>query len=357
LSRISKISREEVQLAREIIAKEFISIDCRAALVTTLMADGKYTAKELSERFSISERTVFEDISRIKTITSNHDSGQDDICLGTGQWGGRRHSLLEPEVEKKFFESLIPKAVNGEILTISEVQQQINNLVGKRVSKTTVYNMMRRNGFRRLMPDTRHPKGDPEKQEEFKSKTLPDTLKSLKKTITKPICLAFMDEARFGRMSNPRRCWCPKDQRAKTFTALVREYKYVFGAVFPKSGDLDCMVAPDMRTPNMSKFLKQISRAHKNEHIVLVCDGASTHKAKDLIIPDNITIVILPAYSPELNPTEYVWKILRAKSISNRYFETLSLAMQAVKKGISVMKKNKKGIISLTCWPWISKIL
>jgi hypothetical protein len=74
-----------------------------------------------------------------------------------------------------------------------------------------------------------------------------------------PICLMFQDEARFGRMSDPRACWAPKGYRPLIKSSLVREYKYIFGAVAPKTGHFDYMVADNMKTDNMSLFLKQVS--------------------------------------------------------------------------------------------------
>jgi hypothetical protein len=98
----------------------------------------------------------------------------------------------------------------------------------------------------------------------------------------------FQDEARFGRMSDPRSCRAPKGYRPVVKSALVREYKYIFGAVAPKTGCFVYMVAEDMKTDNMSLFLAQVSKAHRNNFIIMVVDGASTHKYKSLVIPKNV---------------------------------------------------------------------
>jgi hypothetical protein len=79
-----------------------------------------------------------------------------------------------------------------------------------------------------------------------------------------PLCLMFQDEARFGRMFDPRASWAPKHIRPTVKLALVRQFKYIFGAVCPKTGSCDFMSAENMKTDNMSLFLKQVSRAHKN---------------------------------------------------------------------------------------------
>jgi transposase len=117
------------------------------------------------------------------------------------------------------------------------------------------------------------------------------------------------------------------------------------------------MRAEDMKTANMSKFLKKVSRKHSGKFVVMVLDGASTHKSKDLIIPSNVSLIILPPYSPELNPTERLWNVLRRDYFANRYFDSLEAAMEQAEKGLKKMQKDKRAISSLTLWDWIIHIL
>jgi transposase len=167
----------------------------------------------------------------------------------------------------------------------------------------------------------------------------------------------FQDEARFGRMSDPRACWVPAPLRPVVKTALVREYNYVFGAVCPQTGCIDYMVAENMKTENMSRFLKMVGKKHKNNFIIMVVDGASSHRSKDLSIPSNMALIMLPPYSPELNPVERVWNLLRRDYFANQYFETLHSAIAQAEIGLNRMKKEKTKMKSLTCWPWITEIL
>ena len=77
-----------------------------------------------------------------------------------------------------------------------------------------------------------------------------------------------------------------------------RQFVYVYGAVSPLQGDLDWMICGEMNTVRMGEFLGQVSRAHPDEFIVMIVDGASSHKAKDLVVPENIRLVPLPPYAP-----------------------------------------------------------
>ena len=158
----------------------------------------------------------------------------------------------------------------------------------------------------------------------------------------------FQDEARFGRMSDPRSCWAPAPHRPVVNLALVREFRYEYAAVSPWDGCLDFMTAEKMNTDNMTRFLLQVSEAHKDEFIVMVVDGASSHKCKELK---------LPPYSPELNPTEQIWNVLRRDYFANRVFDSLNAATEQAELGLAKMAANKLAIRQLTNWPWISAIL
>ncbi|PYU68725.1 MAG: hypothetical protein DMG49_15335 [Acidobacteria bacterium] len=81
----------------------------------------------------------------------------------------------------------------------------------------------------------------------------------------------------------------------------------VYGGVSPLQGQLDWSLSDKMNTAQMTAFLSQVSQAHPQEFIVIVVDGASSHKGKELVVPENVRLIPLPAYSPELNPQEHTW--------------------------------------------------
>lgn len=172
-----------------------------------------------------------------------------------------------------------------------------------------------------------------------------------------PVRLMFQDEARFGRMSDPRSCWAPAPYRPVVNLALIREFRYEYAAVSPWDGCLDFMTTEKMNTENMSRFLTQVSEAHKGEFIVMVVDGASSHRSKDLVIPENVALIRLTPYSPELNPAEQIWNILRRNYFANRVFESLDAATAQAEFGLTEMAANKDAMKSLTNWPWINAIL
>ena len=75
-------------------------------------------------------------------------------------------------------------------------------------------------------------------------------------------------------------------------------------------------------TGAMNLFLKELSsEVDPGRHIALIVDNAGWHKALQLIIPANITLIPLPPYAPELNAMEQVWEWMRNHHLSNQFYK------------------------------------
>lgn len=165
--------------------------------------------------------------------------------------------------------------------------------------------------------------------------------------------IMFQDEARFGRMVRIRRCWSPAPNRPMVDNGYEREFTYTYGAVSPIEGELDWMICPKMNTDYMGEFLAQVSAAHPVEFIVMIVDGASSHVAKALVIPENILLYRLPPYAPQLNPQEHIWDELREKEFPNRVFEKMEGVRRQLEDGLLRLAEDTVRIRSITAWPWI----
>lgn len=87
---------------------------------------------------------------------------------------------------------------------------------------------------------------------------------------------------------------------------------------------------PKANTRAMQTHLDEISRAvARRAHAVLLMDRAGWHTTAKLIVPKNITVVLLPSRSPELNPMENVWQYMRQNWLSNRVFDTYAGILDA----------------------------
>jgi len=163
----------------------------------------------------------------------------------------------------------------------------------------------------------------------------------------------FQDEARFGRISDCRRCWCPRPIRPLVRKMISRQYTYVFGAVSPQDGQFDTLILPQANTACMQLFLDEVAQRHSEDNIVMVLDGASWHASGDLRTPENMRLLFLPPYSPELNPVEHLWDELREKYFHNRIFPSLTELEQHLLEVVAIFERNTTCIHSICAWPWI----
>ena len=170
-----------------------------------------------------------------------------------------------------------------------------------------------------------------------------------------PLRLMFQDEARFGRLSDPRRCWAPWPLPPLVKKALIREYVYAYAAVTPADGQLDWMLGSKMDSATMSVFLHQVSERHSSEFVVMVMDGAPSHRSRQLEVPENMVLLYLPPYPPELNPVELLWDELREKEFANKVFDSLESAIVQLAHGLWRLESSPSSLQSLAGWQWILK--
>ncbi len=171
--------------------------------------------------------------------------------------------------------------------------------------------------------------------------------------VNKSFRLMFQDEAGFGRINKPKRCWCGDNIRPTVPCHRVREYTYAYGAISPLDGDIVSLVLPKCNTQCMNIFLAEVSNQYPNDYILMVADNATWHKSKGLIVPENIEIFPLLPYTPELNPIEMIWDEIREKFFKNKLFRTLSAVSDKLCEAIIHLMNNKMIVKSITGWHWI----
>jgi hypothetical protein len=168
--------------------------------------------------------------------------------------------------------------------------------------------------------------------------------------------LMFQDEGRFGLLGTPRRCWAPRSIRPVVGARLQRKYLYAFAAVSPHDGVLDSLILPWVNAETMSLFLATVAERHDDEFIVMVMDQAGWHIAGTLQVPANMRIVLLPPYSPELNPAEHLWEALREDWFANTVFDDLDAVEDALDDGLVNLESNPQRVQTMTGFNWIISI-
>ena len=86
-------------------------------------------------------------------------------------------------------------------------------------------------------------------------------------------------------------------------------------------------------------------------------DGAGSHRAKDLQIPENISLIHLPPYSPELNPVENFWKELKKEGFYNRVFGSMREVEDLLESKLKFFEDSPSSVQSIVAYEWILSAL
>ena len=122
----------------------------------------------------------------------------------------------------------------------------------------------------------------------------------------------FFDETGIENDARPRHVWAKKGSKPTWFYRGNHIRENIVGAVNPKTGDLETLIMPRNDSEIFQLFLDYFKERTQNRRIVLILDNASWHKVKKLRW-GNIVPVFLPPYSPELNPIEELWNVIKGK--------------------------------------------
>ena len=153
------------------------------------------------------------------------------------------------------------------------------------------------------------------------------------------------------------RIWARHGTRPRAPRDRRYAWAYLFGAVCPERATGAALVLPYANTEAMNRHLVEISRQVKaGAHAVLVLDGAGWHGAAGLAIPENITLLPLPRYSPELNPVENVWQYLRQNQLSLRVWPDYTAIVASCCQAWNALMKMPDRLASITRREWAKAV-
>jgi hypothetical protein len=168
-----------------------------------------------------------------------------------------------------------------------------------------------------------------------------------------PIEIWFQDEMRVGQKNGLVYQWAKKGTRPRQPKDQRYANAYVFGAVCAARDTGAALVLPYADTWAMQQHLNEITRhVTTGAHAVLVLDKAGWHTTKRLRVPANITLLHLPAASPELNPTENIWQYLRQTHLSNRVFDNYKAVVEACSSAWNKLLAETNRIMSIATRMW-----
>jgi|SRR5882757_4340694 len=303
-------------------------------------------AKDIAKDIGVS-------VSKVHTLIPHYNK-MGVAAVETPGKGGRHHEYITVEEEQNLLGTFFERAKKGELVTNKQIKQAYEQKVGHKINEVTIYRLLKRHRWRKVMPRPYNPQADRQEQENFKN-DFPNKVREAEKTKdpkdNRPTLIMAQDEGCFGRVNNLQRAWAPEHIRPQVPRQIIREYTYVYAAIAPEEGEMTFLILPYTNTEMMNMFLKQVSEEFSSYFIVMQVDQAGWHSSQDLVIPKNIRLIPQPAYSPELNPVEHLWDELREKYFANGYSESLDEIIQILCDGLMQLASDSKHIRSMTYFP------
>ena len=238
--------------------------------------------------------------------------------------GRGRKPRLEQDQEDLFKKKLseLQDEKQGGRITAEDIQVLLASEFNSCYSISGIYTLLDRLNIVWISARSKHPKNSQDAIEQFKA-SFPDEVNKIKDKIdTNKIEIWWQDESRIGQQGSLSRVWAEKGTRPRVIRQKQFLSTYIFGAVCPDRDTGCALILPQCNSGMTQLHLEQISEhVRKGYHAIVLMDRASWHSAEALNIPENIHLMPLPPYSPELNPIEQVWQQLRKIKLSNTNFK------------------------------------
>lgn len=148
--------------------------------------------------------------------------------------------------------------------------------------------------------------------------------------------------------------WAPKGKRPLAVQHIGYEWLYLYGFVRPTTGDVEWLLMPTVNTDAFNIALAHFAKAvgaSETKRILLVLDGAGWHRSKDVEWPVGIHPFYLPPYSPELQPAEKLWPLVR-EAPANRLICTLDQLEALIIERCKHLIEMPEHIRNCTRFPW-----
>src|SRR5512147_341307 len=338
---------EELQQLTKALTKKRIWLRYHAVI----LAKQGYSAPEIARALGCSRRAV-------QTWVGQYNQGGVP-ALQERPHTGRPPRLAGPELLR--FQARLeagPKPEDG-VCTFrcQDLCRILEEEFGVTLRRQAMYDLLHRLDYSSLMPRPQHEQANPEVQEFFKEIVVEQIDAIAAAHPDQEVRLYFEDEARFGQQGTITRVWAPKGSRPRAVRQTRYTFLFVLVAVCVSTGEASALIMPELNAEVVNLFLEQFSRElPAGVHAVLIWDGAGYHVSAKLVVPSNVSLILLPPYSPELNPVENLWHFLRAHHWSNRPYRAYKdLEDEAVRSMRRVCLDDKENLKNICHAPYILK--
>ena len=315
----------------------------RRLLAVKLAAKGDYTSAEVAELCGVARTYLFEWLKLVR-------AGGLEALLLREKPGPREGSVrgVPPEV----MEALRQKLAAHEFASAEAARRWLKKEHGIQKPYKTVWNWLKKcHGVLRV-PRPSHSKKKPEAVETFKNE-LAGKLEALEIQAGSRVKVWFMDEARFGLHTELRRVWTLRGLRPVVTRQIRYEWDYLYGALGAVSGEAHFAHLPGVSLEWDRQYLEDLAASDPEAIHVLVRDQAGFHlREGDPRLPERVRIVDLPPYSPELNPCEQMWDIVKDDTC-NQVFANVAALRDRMRDTLQRYWEDAQTVLRLIGRDWL----
>lgn len=313
-------------------------------LAVKLAAQGRMTSAEIAETCGISRGHLFEWLKAVR------NGGLEEL-LRMGKRG--RPEGWRKDVPENLMEEFEAKLAAGEFVTLQQARKWLAEEHGIRTDYQRVWYWAKKlNGVLKV-PRPSHSRKDPEAAQQFRQE-LGTKLEGLGLEQGTRVKVWVMDEARFGLHTMLRKLWSVRGAPRPVVRSQIRyEWDYLHGSLEVTSGEAHFCHVPQVNLRSDALYLADLAATDPGAVHVLIRDQAGFHlRDGDSRLPSNVRIIDLPPYSPELNPCEQLWDLIKDE-LGNRVFDTVGDLRMAMLPVLEAWWSFPQRVLSLVGRPWL----
>lgn len=332
----------ELVLARE--QTESVSWKLKRFQAIRLALEGKDSYRRIAEIVRCSTTSLCQWITWYR-------AGGIEGLLGhrNGAAGGK-----EPRFHPEQWELFQAELAKGEWRTARDAQRWLKEKLGLEIADKEVYRHLGKLGARLKVGRRSHVKKDPAAEAAFRNGGFEEKLQKLAIPVGRPVRVWVVDEARFGLHTVHRRMWGLPGVRVQVPHQQKYEWDYTYGAVeVTRAGSVFCFQS-HVNQESYQSFLEQISAYDPWAIHVVIQDGAGFHLPEEETarVPQNIRLLTLPAYCPELNPIEKLWDHMK-DLVCNKVYPSVETLRSALQTWIEAFWADQSRAFSLVGRGWL----
>lgn len=315
--------------------------------VVHLACKGQLTQAQIAEQSGCGERSVARWVEVTRQGGLEALLARQSTAPKSGQTSAPMQQL--PEAVRLQLDAGLQE---GRWTSATQAQRWLRKEHGIEACYGTVWSWLKKLGGVLRVPRPQHPKNDPRVMEEFKAQ-LGDKLQALGLAPGTRVKIWLMDEARLGLHTPLRRVWVKRGDRPIKIKQTKYEWDYLYGSLEVLEGAAHFAHIPSVSLDWDKEYLGNLVRTDPQATHIVIRDQAGFHlRDQDPRLPSQVRIIDLPPYSPQLNPCEQLWDVLK-DDIANVVFETIEALRKGIKPSLQRFWEDSTQVLSLIGRPWL----